>query len=337
MTDKPIIGITMGDAAGVGPEVIAKALSEDKIYENCRPIVIGDSKVLKEGIRVARKTLEVHPVKRVSEAYFKLGSIDVLDLDNIDMEKLEMGKAQAMAGKASVEYIKKAVELAKEGEIDAIATAPINKEAINKAGFKYSGHTELLAELTGTKDYAMMLVGGSLRVIHVTTHVSLREACELIDSNRILRTIRLAWKAMREMGIENPKVAVAALNPHAGEGGLFGSEEIDAIRPAVELARDEGINASGPYPADTVFLRASRGEFDIVVAMYHDQGHIPIKMQAFEGGVNVTVGLPIIRTSVDHGTAYRRAGLRLGTANPKSMIEAILLASKMAKRRLNRT
>jgi len=169
MTDKPIIGITMGDAAGVGPEVIAKALSEDKIYENCRPIVIGDSKVLKEGIRVARKTLEVHPVKRVSEAYFKLGSIDVLDLDNIDMEKLEMGKAQAMAGKASVEYIKKAVELAKEGEIDAIATAPINKEAINKAGFKYSGHTELLAELTGTKDYAMMLVGGSLRVIHVTT------------------------------------------------------------------------------------------------------------------------------------------------------------------------
>lgn len=333
MPNKPIIGITLGDAAGVGPEVIAKALSEDRIYENCRPIVIGDSKAIREGVKVARKPLKLHPVKKVTEAYFRLGTIDILDLNNIDITKLEMGKPQAMAGKASVEYIKKAVELAKRGEIDAIATAPINKEAVNKAGFKYSGHTELLAELTGTKDYAMMLVGGPLRVIHVTTHVSLRQACKLVDSKRILKTIRLAWKAMGNLGIEKPKLAVAALNPHAGEGGLFGSEEIDIIKPAVELARDEGIEVSGPYPADTVFLRASRGEFDMVVAMYHDQGHIPIKMYAFEGGVNVTVGLPIIRTSVDHGTAYRRAGLKLGTGNPKSMIEAILLAADMAEKK----
>ena len=253
-----------------------------------------------------------------------------------------MGKPQAMAGKASVEYIKKAMELALKGEIHAIATAPISKEAINMAGYNYAGHTELLAHLTCTKDYAMMLIAGSLRVIHVTTHVPFSEVSKLIRKDRVYRTIKLAYDAMRRLGIQNPRIAVAGLNPHSGEGGLFGREEIDEIIPAVELARREGLNVTGPIPADTVFVRARGGEFDIVVAMYHDQGHIPIKLLGLEwdeskkrwtsvGGVNVTVGLPIIRTSVDHGTAYGKAGRKEGTANPQSLIEAIKMAAGFAK------
>jgi 4-hydroxythreonine-4-phosphate dehydrogenase len=230
-----------------------------------------------------------------------------------------------------VQSIEKAVALARSGAIDAIATAPISKEAINQAGSPYPGHTEMLAALTDTKDYTMMLVADKLRVVHVTTHVSMRRACELMTPERVLRTIRLAHRAAQELGAPKPKVAVAGLNAHAGEGGLFGREEIEGIAPAIEAARKEGIDAYGPLPPDTVFLRASRGQFDIVVAMYHDQGHIPIKMLGFEAGVNATVGLPIIRTSVDHGTAYGRAGQ--GRADPTSMIEAIKLAVMMARAR----
>jgi len=339
---RPIVGITMGDAAGIGPEIIAKALSLKEIYEVCRPVVIGDADVMKEGIKVANVHLEINPIKELSDARFKHGTIDVLDLDNIRMEDLEMGKPQAMAGKASVEYIEKAVELALRGEIHAITTAPISKEAINMAGYKYAGHTELLAHLTGTKDYAMMLTAGPLRVIHVTTHLPISEVPKMIKKERVFRTIRLAYDVMRKLGFTNPRIAVAGLNPHCGEGGLFGREEIDEIVPAVESARRKGFNVAGPLPADTVFVRARGGEFDIVVAMYHDQGHIPIKMLGLEwdeskkrwvsvGGVNVTVGLPIIRTSVDHGTAYGKAGRREGTANPQSLIEAIKMAAKLVK------
>jgi 4-hydroxythreonine-4-phosphate dehydrogenase len=339
---RPIIGITMGDAAGIGPEIIAKALSLGEIYKVCRPVVIGDADAMREGVRVAGLQLEINPIKRLSDAKFKHGLIDVLDLENISIGELVMGKPQPMAGKASVEYIEKAVELALKGEIDAIATAPINKEAVSMAGYRFAGHTELLAHLTKTRDYAMLLVAGPLRVIHVTTHLPFREVPSRIKKEKIYKTIRLAHEAAEKLGIRNPRIAVAGLNPHCGEGGLFGREEIEEIIPAVESARREGLNVVGPIPADTVFVRARGGEFDIVVAMYHDQGHIPVKMLGLKwdeaekrwtsvGGVNVTVGLPIIRTSVDHGTAYGKAGRKEGTANPQSLIEAIKMAARLVK------
>ncbi|WP_455368047.1 4-hydroxythreonine-4-phosphate dehydrogenase PdxA [[Eubacterium] cellulosolvens] len=333
MTDnfKPIIALTMGDAAGVGPEIIVKTLYDKKIYEICRPLVIGDLKVLMDILKIAKIDLAFNPLKEASEARFQYGRVDILDLNNIKLEELIMGRPQAMAGKASVEYLEKAIELALAGGVHAITTAPLNKEAMNKAGYTYPGHTEILAKITQTKDFAMMLVAKNLRVIHVTTHVSMRTAISLIKKNKVLATIRLAYKAMRGLGIKKPKIAVAGLNPHAGEAGIFGQEEINEITPAIDQANKEGIQAKGPFPPDTVFLRAKKNEFDIVVAMYHDQGHIPIKLEGFESGVNVTIGLPIIRTSVDHGTAYRRAGLRLGTADPMSLIEAIKLAVIMAR------
>ena len=342
---KPTIGITMGDAAGVGPEIISKALSLKEIYEVCKPAVIGDSKVMEQAVKIAKVNLKVNPIRDLKEAIFEHGTIDVIDLRNIELNKLVMGKVNAMAGKASVDYIKKAVALALSDAIKAIVTAPISKEAINKAGYHYSGHTELLADLTKTRDYTMMLIAGPLRVTHVTTHMSLREACSKIRRERIYKVIKLTDKALREMEINDPRIAVAGLNPHCGEGGLFGREEIEEIKPAVEMARKEGINVVGPLPADTVFVRAKGGAYDAVVAMYHDQGHIPVKMLGLEwdekrrewtrvSGVNITIGLPIIRTSVDHGTAFGKAGK--GTANPQSMIEAIKLAAKIAASRLQK-
>jgi len=331
---KPIIGITMGDVAGIGPEIIAKSLSMKDLFIICRPVVIGDADAMVEGLKAAHVQLDIHPIKNVSEAKFQYGSIDILDLKNIRIKELKMGQPQPMAGKAAVEYVQKAVELVLAREIHAIATAPLNKMAMNIAGYSYAGHTEILAALTKAKEYSMMLIAGDLRVIHVTTHVSLKEACDLIGKDKVFTAIRLADEAMKDLGVEKPRIAVAGLNPHAGEGGLFGKEEIEEIEPAIKKARELGINVAGPYPADTVFLRAKNREFDVVVAMYHDQGHIPVKMLGFEIGVNVSVGMPIIRTSVDHGTAYRRAGLRLGTADPRSLIEAIKLAAKMAQTRL---
>lgn len=329
-TKKPIIGITMGDAAGIGPEIVDKALSSNELYKFCRPIVIGDTHVLLEAQKVARTALELHPVQSVSQARFTHGILDVIDLANIRIAELRMGEPQAMAGRASFEYIKKAVELALAGEMGAITTAPISKEALNMAGYKYPGHTEILADLTGSKDFAMMFVAGPLRVILATIHVPLKEAIDLIKKDRVLTTIRLAQESMRRFGVADPRIVVAGLNPHAGEAGMFGSEDADEIAPAVEAARDLNINVVGPLPADTVFYRANRGQFDIVVAMYHDQGCIPIKLLGFEFGVNITVGLPIVRTSPDHGTAYGRAGRKLGTANPRSLVEAIKIASKLA-------
>jgi 4-hydroxythreonine-4-phosphate dehydrogenase len=329
-TKNPIIGITMGDAAGIGPEIVDKALSMNEIRELCRPIVIGDAKVLSEAQKVARTALEVRRITRVSEAKFAPGVMDVIDLSNIRIDELRMGEPQAMAGKASFEYIKRAVELALAGEINAITTAPISKEALNMAGYNYPGHTEILADMTGSKYFAMMFVAGTLRVILVTIHVSLREAIDLIKKNRVLATIKLAHDSMRKFGMTDPRIVVAGLNPHAGEAGMFGSEDTEEIAPAVEAAKDLGIDVVGPLPADTIFYRASKGQFDIVVAMYHDQGCIPIKLLGFEVGVNITVGLPIVRTSPDHGTAYGRAGRRLGTGNPSSLLEAIRIASKLS-------
>jgi 4-hydroxythreonine-4-phosphate dehydrogenase len=321
----------MGDAAGVGPEIIDKALAKKEFYNIARPIVIGDASVIEDALKVAKVKVDINSVKDVSEAKYEHGTIEVIDLKNIRLSELKMGQVQAMAGEASVKYVEKAVEMALENKIDAIVTAPLNKEAMHLAGYDYAGHTEILAHLTKTKDYAMMLVAGHLRVIHVTTHVSMRDACELIKKDRVLTTIRLTNEVTKKMGVKAPKIAISGFNPHAGESGLFGNEEIKEITPAIESAKKNNMNVIGPMPPDTVFLRASRGEYDAVVAMYHDQGHIPVKMLGFESGINVTIGLPIIRTSVDHGTAYRRAGLRLGTGDPTSLEEAMKLAVQMAK------
>jgi 4-hydroxythreonine-4-phosphate dehydrogenase len=340
----PIIAITMGDAAGIGPEIIAKTLALKEIYTLCKPIVIGDSNAIKMGLEVAGIQLKVKSLKNVKDAQSKFGKIDVLDLHNIEISKIVMGKPQAMAGKASVDYVKKAAKLALEGNVDAIVTAPLNKEAMKMAGIPYIGHTELLADLSKTKDYAMMLASGSLKVVHVTTHVALKEVPDLITKERVLNKIKLADSTLRRLGVKTPKIGVAGLNPHSGEGGLLGMEEINEIRPAVEEAKRIGLDVEGPLPPDTIFSRAAGGGYDVVVAMYHDQGHIPVKQMGFKwetdsegwsevSGVNVTIGLPFIRTSVDHGTAYGKAGRKDGTANPQSLIDAIKIAVNMAKMR----
>ena len=335
MTDnvKPIVGVTMGDPASIGPEIACKMFADKTIYDFCRPLIVGDSASLSEGMKVGKVMLQLNSIKKASEGKFVHGTIDVIDLHNVDMKNLKMGEPQAMAGKACVEYIKRAVELATAGEIDAIVTCPINKKAMNMGGYKYSGHTELLADLTKTKDFAMLLVTGPLKVIHVSTHVSLVEAIRRVQKERIMTVIKLADQALKDLGVVHPRIAVAGLNPHAGEDGMFGNEEIDTIAPAIEAAKKTGIDVSGPIAPDTIFMRAKNGEYDVVVAMYHDQGHVAIKMLGFQLGVNVSIGLPIIRTSVDHGTAYRRAGRKLGTGDASSLIEATKLAAQMARSR----
>jgi len=273
--------------------------------------------------------LAVLPVARVAEARFQRGTMDVLDLANVKWATLGVGKVSAMAGKAAVEYVVKAVELAQAGEVDAIVTGPINKEAINLAGYDYIGHTEILADLTQTPRCTTMLAAGSLRVTHVTRHVPLRAVADVLTRDRVMETIVATAEGLRHLGIEQPRLGVAALNPHGGEGGLLGREEMEEIAPAVEKARRMGIDARGPYPADSIFFRAIAGEFDAVVAMYHDQGHIPVKVHDFEGSYTVTLGLPIVRTSVDHGTAFDIAWK--GTSSPRSMIEAIKAAVFIAR------
>jgi len=338
MGRKPILGVTMGDPAGAGPEIVVMALSRREIRALCAPLVIGDAATMKAAVEITGVPSAIRVIGKPEEAAFKEGVIEVLDLKNVDVDRLVRGRVDPMAGKAAFDYIRRAVELALKGEIDAMVTGPINKEALNKAGYHYSGHTEILAELCDVKDVAMMLVAGELRVSHVTTHVSLREACDLVKKERVLKVIQLTHDALQQMGIAERRMAVAGLNPHAGEEGLFGREEIEEIEPAVEEAQRLGLDAAGPIPADTVFFRATRGHeigkglFDAVVAMYHDQGHIPIKLLGFVEGVNVTLGLPIIRTSVDHGTVFGKAGK--GTANPTSMIEALKLGARMAGSRI---
>jgi 4-hydroxythreonine-4-phosphate dehydrogenase len=332
----------MGDPAGVGPEIAAKALAVPEVRDKARPLVIGDARVMAAAARLAGGGQAVRPLAHPSEATFAPDRIEVLDLANADPAAFAMGRVSAVCGRAAYEYIERGVRLCQEGAIAGIVTAPVNKEALAAAGVRHSGHTEILAELTGTKAYAMLLMGRELRVIHVTTHVALRRVPELVTRERVLRTIRLGDRAMRDLGMAHPRIAVCGLNPHAGESGLFGDEEQVAIGPAIADARADGVDATGPYPADTLMSRAAGGEFDCVVAMYHDQGHTPVKALGFRydeakkawtglSGVNVTVGLPILRVSVDHGTAFDRAGA--GTANPESMVEAILVAAEMARSR----
>lgn len=340
--NRAILGITMGDPAGIGPEISVRALSHKDIYDACRPLIIGDAGVMAKAVGIIDPEIVVRPVANVGEAIFEHGFIDVLDLNNVDKSRLEYGKLSAMAGNAAFEAVKKAIELAVDREIDATVTCPINKEAINMAGHHFSGHTEIYAHLTDTRDYSMMLADGNLRVVHVSTHVALREACDAIKKERVMKVIRLAHDACRMIGIREPKVGVAGLNPHAGENGLFGREELDEIMPAIRQAAAQGIKVEGPIPPDSIFSRAIAGAFDIVVAMYHDQGHIPLKVSGFSwnkesgrwdtgNGVNITLGLPIIRTSVDHGTAFDKAGL--GIASDSSLLSAIDYAIKLVRNR----
>jgi 4-hydroxythreonine-4-phosphate dehydrogenase len=317
----------MGDPAGIGPEIIAKVIDSGELSSLCRPVVIGDAGVMKKLVEEMRLSLSVRGIAALAQADPDHGKLDVLDLKRVDLAAHKWGAPGSSSGKAVVEYIKKAVELTMNGEADAIVTAPINKEMMNAAGYHYAGHTELLADLTHTKEYGMMFVGGGLRLILTTIHLALKDVPRHITTDTVLKTLRLAHKAMQAFGLENPRIGVAALNPHAGEGRLFGSEEWDEILPAVIKAREEGIDASDPVPADTLFYKARNNYYDIVVAMYHDQGLAPLKMLAFGNAVNVTVGLPIIRTSVDHGTAYDIAGK--GCADPASLLEAVRLAVKL--------
>lgn len=329
MPDRPVIGITMGDPAGIGPEIILSLLSSKEIYSVCIPVVIGCGAVLD----ATADLLGVkNPCKRISgPGEIPPGSPApfLIDLANIHAGEYTVGRISAKTGRASVEYLFHAVELAKNGKIHAIVTAPINKEALHLAGYPYAGHTEMLAEKTGSTNYAMMLVGGPIRVILVTTHLPLREVPAGLTTQGVLQKIRLADQGMRDLGFERPRIAVAGLNPHSGEGGIFGHEEEQIIAPAVLKARQQGMDVTGPLPPDTVFYQAYHGRFHAVVCMYHDQGLIPLKMIAFDSGVNVTLGLPIIRTSVDHGTALDIAGK--GVANATSLTEAVKLAVKLVR------
>jgi 4-hydroxythreonine-4-phosphate dehydrogenase len=328
---RPLIALTMGDPAGIGAEISLKALLEPEIYAICRPLVIGTLAVLEQMRDVLQSGQRLQAVADPAAGRYTLGTVDVLDLSAEHPGPFPLGVATKEGGAAAVAYVEKAIALALAGEVDAIATAPLNKEAMRAAGFPYDGHTELLAVKTGTEVYTMMLASGDFRVFHVSTHVSLRGAIERAKKARVLQVIELAYRELQRLGVTQPRLAVAGLNPHAGEHGLFGEEEMHEIGPAVEEAKARGWNVSGPWSPDTVFARAKRGDFDGVVAMYHDQGHIPFKMTEFEMGVNVTVGLPIIRTSVDHGTAYDIAGK--GVADAKNMLQAVRLAADMAQRR----
>jgi len=340
MTNKlPIIGISMGDPSGIGPEITVKALANRDVYAICRPIVVGDANAIRDALRITGLNLKINSISEVKQALFQFGTLDVYDLKDVNMAELTYGKVSAMSGHAAFEAIVKVIDLALKKEIDATVTGPINKESINLAGHHYSGHTEIYADYTHTQDYTMMLAHENLRVVHVSTHVSLKEACERVKKERVLRVIKLAWEACRKIGIAEPRIGVAGLNPHAGESGLFGREEIEEIIPAIEEARALKINVDGPVPPDSLFSKAKGGLYDIVVAMYHDQGHIPLKVVGFNwddekqrwesiSGVNITLGLPIIRSSVDHGTAFGKAGK--GTASELSMVHAIEYAVKMA-------
>ena len=332
METEPVVAVTMGDPAGVGAEVVVKAF--DAVREYARPVVVGDASVMADAVRICGSDLEVRAVDSVEAGLEVEDGIPVLDLDNV--EDIEYGVVREDYGRASLAYVETAIDLAIEGAVDAIATAPINKQATRLAGAEHAGHTGLLAARTGVEDYSMMLVEEPLRVTHVSTHVPLREACDLVTTESVGSIIDVTHGALRDLGIEEPSIGVAGLNPHASDGGLMGTEDDAEIRPAVEAARERGLDVHGPESPDTVYVRAASGEFDCVVSMYHDQGHIPIKMLGFGSdgavsGVNVTIGLPIVRTSVDHGTAFDIAGE--GVASETSMVDAVRIASRLATAR----
>ena len=331
-TKLPILAITMGDACGVGAEVTVKALCEEEVYEFCAPVVIGEPEILTDCLRFVDAEARVERIDRIEAAEPRCGVIEVLSPIDVDLSAIERGSVCAEAGRAAVEWVKTAVDLALQNRIDGIVTAPLNKEAMNRAGFEYAGHTELLGDLTGTRSYRMMLASERLKVIHATTHIAIHDVPGRLTEERVYDTVVLAQRALVDLGYERPRIGVAGLNPHAGESGLFGEEDTVAIEPAVHRARQQDWDVSGPIPGDTLFYRAYNGEFDGVIAMYHDQGHIPIKLVAFADAVNVTLGLPIVRASVDHGTAFDIAGK--GIADHVNMISALRFGARLAVARL---
>lgn len=327
---KPIVGITMGDPSGIGPEVSVKASISKETLQISNPVIIGDSKVVSYALSSSKIFgIKVFPIKKISDAIFEKNIINVFDLENVDLKKLEMGKISKESGRASVEYVYKAIELAQKKEIASIATGPISKEAMHKAGFKYRGHTEILAQKTKAKKYGMMFFSDKFWLILATTHIPLKDVPKKITQKRVYDSIVLGNKALISSGKKKTRIVVSGLNPHAGEGGIFGDEEKKHIIPAIKKARGEGINVSGPISPDAVFNLAASGLYDLVVAMYHDQGLIPLKLLSFNKSVNVTVGLPIIRTSVDHGTGFDIAGK--GIANPQSLIQAVKVAVMLSR------
>ncbi len=337
--DTPTVAVTMGDPAGIGPEVVVAGYTD--LLADARPVVVGDADVLRRAADVVGEDLAVRAVETVADAPVELSAdiLPVLDLDTVDADTLAYGEVRAEYGAAALAYVERATELATGGVVDAIATAPINKQATRLAGSEHAGHTGMLADATDTENYAMMLVEDELRVTHVSTHVPLVEACERVTTGAVLDTIEVTVEGLRDLGIDDPTVAVAGLNPHASDSGLLGTTEQSEVRPAVQRAREAGHDVTGPESPDTVFAQAADGAVDCVVAMYHDQGHIPIKMLGFASdetvsGVNVTVGLPIVRTSVDHGTAFDIAGE--GVASPASLADAVTLAARIARTRAAR-
>lgn len=333
----------MGDPAGIGPEIVVRALSRPETYGKCRPIVTGDAKIIQKAVEILGLALKVRPVAAVSDALFEYGTIDVYDIDCIDLDTFEFGKVAPKCGNAAFLFIKKAIDLAMADEVDGTVTAPLNKEALNLAGHHFDGHTEMYATFTHTKKYAMLLADEFLRVIHVSTHVPLRKACDLVKKARIIEVTELIDDACRQFGIDQPRIGIAGLNPHSSDNGLFGDEEALEITPAVEELRQRGFDVVGPVPPDSLFAKAKCGQFDGCVAMYHDQGHIPFKVVGFNWnqetgrmdsvkGVNITLGLPIIRVSVDHGTAFDVAGK--GIASDDALMLSIDYATKMAINRL---
>jgi 4-hydroxythreonine-4-phosphate dehydrogenase len=326
--EKPTIGITIGDPASIGPEIVVKALSKKEIREICKPVVIGDRKLLLRTTKKMGADLKMESINRPLDFRGGDGAIGVIDLKNVDLRTLQLGRISKEAGKASIEYVERGVEYAMDGELDALVTAPINKESINRAGCPYIGHTELIGALTGTEEPMMMFWVRGVRIFFLTRHLPLIKAIEAVKKNRIVETTVRIDGMLRKIGVENPCIAIAALNPHASDGGLIGSEEDEEIVPAVQELQKRGIDAFGPFPADSLFHYAFTGKYDAILSLYHDQGHIAAKTIDFHGTVSVTLGLPFIRTSVDHGTAFDIAGM--GIADSRSLEEAIKVAVELA-------
>jgi 4-hydroxythreonine-4-phosphate dehydrogenase len=328
MPDLPFIAITMGDPAGIGPEILLKALNREEIYRVSKPIVVGDVDLLKS-VSKQIGSLSFHVIANPNEVTGKPGVVEVIPVSSLNKDSCAPGRPTRDGGKAMVDYILKAVELTTGSQVSAMVTCPINKELMHLAGYTFEGHTELLAHLTHSAHYVMMLAGEHLRVALATTHCALRDVAQRLTKDLIVKTVRITSQALEEyFAISRPRVAVAGLNPHAGESGLFGREDIEVVQPAVEEAQKKGLTIEGPLPADTVFYHAYKGRFDAVVALYHDQGLIPLKLLHFTDAVNITLGLPIVRTSVDHGTAYDIAGK--GIADPSSLVAAIKMAARIA-------
>lgn len=349
-TRKPIIALTMGEPAGIGPEICAKVLTDAKLYEFCRPLLLGSTAIIADALKLIGKTKETTLISHASSALpnftrllYSPKELQIIDFDNFASRSLQPATDTQAGGKASGEYIEKSIQLALEQKIHGVVTAPISKVSFQLGGWglKYRGHTEMFADLTHSEKYSMMLAHGNLRVVHVTTHLALRQALEAITLENVLTTIELADQTCRSLGIASPKIAVCGLNPHAGEDGLMGREEIEEIEPAIREAQQQGIRAEGPFPSDTIWPKIVSNFYDIGVAMYHDQGGIPVKLLGFQHrkeahfqeihGINVTVGIPIIRVSVDHGTAYDIAWK--GVATPSSLFEAFEIASQLAEQK----